>query len=92
MEQRLDARFEGRVQGVGFRFTCERIARSLPVSGFVQNMPDGSVRLVAEGENGDLNSFLRQIDESHLGRGIVNQQTVMRAATGEFTGFRIQYR
>lgn len=92
MKQRLDARFEGRVQGVGFRFTCQRIARTLPVTGFVQNLPDGSVRLVAEGRNADLNEFLQQIEDSHLGRGIMSRQHVMRAATGEFADFQIRYR
>ena len=41
--------FHGRVQGVGFRYTTHRIARGFPVTGFVRNLTDGTVELVACG-------------------------------------------
>ncbi|MBK9290190.1 MAG: acylphosphatase [Bacteroidetes bacterium] len=51
-------RIYGRVQGVGFRYYTERQARSLGVSGFVQNKPDGSVYAEAEGEPGAVDAFV----------------------------------
>ena len=39
----------GRVQGVGFRMWVKHQARSLDLSGFVRNCPDGSVYVEAEG-------------------------------------------
>ncbi len=54
--------FSGRVQGVGFRWTCVEHARLLGLRGWVQNLPDGRVEAVAEGPAGrleDLLSFLK---------------------------------
>jgi acylphosphatase len=52
--------FSGRVQGVGFRFRTDEIAHRYQVGGFVQNQPDGTVLLVVEGEQQEVD---RMIDE-----------------------------
>lgn len=48
----------GRVQGVGFRYYTEQKARRLGISGFVQNKPDGSVYIEAEGEERAMEAFV----------------------------------
>ena len=53
--------FSGRVQGVGFRFTCQSLARGFEVAGHVRNLADGRVELVAEGEPIELDRFLAAI-------------------------------
>lgn len=53
--------FSGRVQGVGFRFTCHSLARGYQVAGHVRNLADGRVEVVAEGESIELDNFLAAI-------------------------------
>jgi len=55
---------EGRVQGVGFRHFTRKAARELGLSGFVRNLPDGSVEAVAAGSGEALDAF-----ERHLRQG-----------------------
>lgn len=50
--------FTGRVQGVGFRYTARSIARGYEVTGFVRNMPDGSVHMAAEGPPDQVEAFV----------------------------------
>ncbi|NTV28490.1 MAG: acylphosphatase [Candidatus Omnitrophica bacterium] len=53
--------FTGHVQGVGFRFTARDFARELGVTGWVKNLPDGSVEMLAEGEESDLVELLARL-------------------------------
>jgi len=48
----------GRVQGVGFRFYTNKKAVELSIFGFVQNKPDGSVYIEAQGDKADLQTFI----------------------------------
>jgi acylphosphatase len=52
------AYYSGRVQGVGFRFTAQQVAQGFAVAGFVRNLPDGSVEVLAEGSAEQVNGFL----------------------------------
>jgi acylphosphatase len=56
--------FIGRVQGVGFRFTALRIAGRHRLAGWVRNLPDGSVEMVAQGPPADIADCIRDIEES----------------------------
>jgi acylphosphatase len=58
--------YEGRVQGVGFRFTVKAIARGYDILGWVRNLDDGRVELQIEGEPGEVDAFLQAIAESEL--------------------------
>lgn len=84
-------RYEGRVQGVGFRYTTVSIADRFRVTGFVKNLPDGDVDMVAEGPEQELTAFLAAIRGSHLGRFIVKETSSWSSASGEFAGFGVEY-
>ena len=57
----LEVWFGGRVQGVGFRYTVLSIAKGYDVCGYVKNLPDGRVHLIAEGDENEAKSFLDHI-------------------------------
>lgn len=91
MNQRITVRYEGRVQGVGFRFTTVNLAQELEVTGYVKNEFYGSVLMVAEGEEDQLMSLLQAVQNSHLGRCITNQLVQRGPATDEFNRFGVRY-
>jgi acylphosphatase len=88
-EQR-DVLFHGRVQGVGFRFTTREVAARFQVTGYVQNLPDGRVRLVAEGEPAELDRFMQAV-EAELARHIHGSESTTSPATGAFSCFEIRH-
>ena len=55
--------FEGRVQGVGFRYTTKDLARGFDVLGTVKNLPDKTVELIISGEDEEVEEFLRELVE-----------------------------
>jgi acylphosphatase len=89
--QRLTVRYEGRVQGVGFRYTAVSLAQELNLTGWVKNEFDGSVSLTAEGAEDQLMELLQAVHRSHLGRYITKELVRRSAATGEFTGFGVRH-
>ena len=56
--------FWGRVQGVGFRATARQLAGSFAIGGYVRNLDDGRVELVAEGEPGAISDFLQSVSDA----------------------------
>jgi acylphosphatase len=58
--------YEGRVQGVGFRWTTKSLARGYEVTGWVRNLPDGRVEMQVCGETEEVEAFLEAIAESDL--------------------------
>ena len=58
--------YEGRVQGVGFRFTVKQVACGYDVVGWVRNLDDGRVELQCSGEEHEVEAFLEGIAESEL--------------------------
>jgi len=59
--------FTGRVQGVGFRFTARRAASRRQLTGYVRNMPNGSVEMLAQGRPEDIDDCIQDIKEYFAG-------------------------
>lgn len=82
--------FWGHVQGVGFRYTTQSVAADFDVTGFVRNLPDGRVELVAEGRRDVVDRLQRAVHDA-MEAQIAKMDTADSAATGEFTSFRITF-
>jgi len=59
--------FSGQVQGVGFRYTAHRIAARYNLTGFVRNLPDGDVEMLAQGAEQDINHCLADLQDNFSG-------------------------
>ena len=83
--------FEGRVQGVGFRYTVKDLSRSFDVCGWVKNCPDGTVELAVMGEKAEVESFIKEIaEESEVAHHIKNIKVVKIPLLENCVGFRIE--
>ena len=89
MSERRRVFYSGRVQGVGFRYTAQSSARSFQVTGWVRNLADGRVELLAEGETAEIDAYLARGADS-LGSNIRHVDQFTEKATGEFRGFEIE--
>jgi len=59
--------FTGHVQGVGFRYTAHRIASRYQLTGFVRNLYDGNVEMLAQGSGQDIDNCIQDIKNSFAG-------------------------
>ena len=91
MKKRIHVIYSGRVQGVGFRVTAEDTARELGVIGWVKNLRDGRVELVAEAEEAALEQFLDAIRTGSMKNFIEQTEISWSNASDTFDEFVIRY-
>jgi len=91
MRKRVHVFYSGRVQGVGFRFTAEEIAKRCEVVGWVKNLRDGRVELVAEAEEKHLKQFLEEMRRGPMRNFIEDVEVAWSASTNDFKDFEIRY-
>jgi acylphosphatase len=87
--KRVQLLVRGRVQGTFFRAATQREARRLGVVGWVKNRNDGSVEIVAEGEEDAIKEIMLWAQHGPTAARVENVDVRWRGYTGEFAEFRI---
>lgn len=81
--------YSGSVQGVGFRFTAVNIATILKIKGWVRNLPDSRVEIIAEGEESSLKNFFLRID-GYFNKYISSRDIEWLDAAGNLGDFEVK--
>ncbi len=89
--KRIHAVVKGKVQGVFYREFTRREAGALGIGGFARNLKDGSVEIVAEGEEKNLQEFMKMVRKGPLMAFISEVEAKEEPPTGEFEGFDIRF-
>lgn len=88
---RLHARIYGAVQGVFFRDSTRQVAERLGVTGWVRNVPDGSVEVVAEGPRPALESLLNYLRVGPVQARVERVDARWQPPADQFTAFDIRF-
>ena len=82
--------FQGQVQGVGFRYTAKQTARQYKITGFVRNLPDGTVEMFLQGSTQDIENCMQDIQESFTGY-LRDTRTEPVSYDPRYTDFRVAF-
>lgn len=91
MKRRVRLKISGRVQGVYYRATAREVALKLGINGFVRNLSDGSVEVVAEGDEEKLKEFINWCWKGPSGARVENVMERWEEFKGDFSSFTIKY-
>lgn len=84
-------KIHGRVQGVFFRDSIRNKARKLDLTGWVSNESNGTVKVVAEGEEGKLEELIKWCYNGPVIARVEKINIKWQEAAGQFEGFEIKY-
>ena len=79
----------GRVQGVNFRWNTKIVADKLGIKGWVRNLPDGRVEMVAEGDDKDIEKFLNYVKKGPALARVDKVEIKEEECKNKFDGFSI---
>ena len=90
MLKQVDITYKGTVQGVGFRWVAQEAAMSSGVVGWVKNLTDGTVHVLCEGEENNIEIFMNKINKV-MGNYISSSNVKWGKPTGKFDTFSIEF-
>ncbi|MCR4431639.1 MAG: acylphosphatase [Tepidanaerobacteraceae bacterium] len=91
MKKTAHIRVYGIVQGVGLRYSVFRKAAALSLTGYVKNLSDGSVEIVAEGEEKDIKSLLDYLKTGLRWAQVDDVEVIWDGYQGTYKDFDIRY-
>lgn len=91
MTAQLHVIVSGRVQGVAYRYFAEKQANDLGLTGWVRNLHDGRVEVLAEGERAGLERLLECLRAGPRMARVEAADVEWREYTGDFPDFRIAF-
>ncbi len=87
----VEVKIFGVVQGVGFRYSTLSVARRLGVKGYVMNLSDGSVKVVAEGETDMIDKLISWLRHGPPGAYVRNLSVKTLPYRGIYRSFNIEF-
>jgi len=91
MRKEFRAIVSGRVQMVMYRDFAQRKARGLRIAGTVKNLPDKTVEVVAQGEEKDLEAYIKKLNQGSILSHVERVSVEWKEPSAAFEGFNIIY-
>jgi acylphosphatase len=91
MKEQRHIRIHGKVQGVGYRFFATRVARRMGLKGWVQNMRDGTVEALVEGEKQAIDDWLEELREGPRFAEVTKIEQESKEFSGKLPDFDVKF-
>lgn len=91
MKHARHIRIHGKVQGVGYRFYATRVARRLGLKGWIQNLRDGSVEALVEGEPTAIDEWIDDVREGPRYAEVTQIDQEVREYSGKLGDFDVKF-
>ncbi len=91
MKEVRHIRIHGKVQGVGYRFYATRVARRLGLKGWIQNLRDGSVEALVEGEPDAIDEWIDDVREGPRYAEVTKIDQEVREYSGKLVEFDVKF-
>ena len=92
LKEEMHANIRGNVQGVGFRATTKAIAEQLHLTGYVENLPDGSVSICAQGFRKQLDRLIEELRNAFGESNMAHVSLAFHEIATSYANFQIKRR